>query len=69
MLSLGYEGESFTVAVGWADHHLSDGSKQALLAESESSLAAAMPVSDGVALPPMKSAPPPEAVADLPAAG
>ena len=69
LLSLGYEGDSFTVAVGWADYHDTDGSKQALLAEAERSLASAMPVSDGIALPPMKSAPPPEAVADVPAAG
>jgi GGDEF domain-containing protein len=69
LLSLGYEGDSFTVAVGWTDHNLTKGSKQALLAEAESSLSSAIPVSDGIALPPMKSTPPPQAVADVPAAG
>jgi GGDEF domain-containing protein len=68
LLSLGYEGDTFTVAVGWADYHLTDGTKQALLAEADSSLASATPVSDGIALPQMKSAPPPQAVADVPAA-
>jgi diguanylate cyclase (GGDEF)-like protein len=68
LLSLGYEGDTFTVAVGWADYHLTGGSKQALLADADSSLASATPVSDGIALPPMKSAPPPPAVADVPAA-
>jgi GGDEF domain-containing protein len=69
LLSLGYEGDSFTVAVGWADYHLTGGTGQALLAEADTSLASAMPVSDGIALPQMKSAAPPRAVADLPAAG
>jgi len=68
LLSLGYEGDSFTVAVGWADYHLTDGSKQALIAEAEGSLASAVMVSDGIALPQAKSSapPPPPAVADVP---
>jgi GGDEF domain-containing protein len=68
LLSLGYEGDTFTVAVGWADYHLTNGSKQALLAQADSSLASAIPVSDGIALPQMKSAPPPRVAADVPAA-
>jgi len=44
LLGLGYEGDTFTVAVGWADYHLTDGTKQALLAEADSSLASATPV-------------------------
>jgi GGDEF domain-containing protein len=65
LLGLGYEGDTFTVAVGWADYHLTDGTKQALLAEADSSLASATPVSDGIALPQMKSSPPPRAVEDV----
>jgi GGDEF domain-containing protein len=66
LLSLGYEGDSFTVSVGWADYHLTDGSKQALIAEAESSLASATPVSDGIALPiKANSHPPPHALTDV----
>jgi GGDEF domain-containing protein len=68
LLSLGYEGDSFTVAVGWADYHGTDATKQALLAEVERSLASARHVSDGVALPQMKSAPPPQVALDVPTA-
>jgi GGDEF domain-containing protein len=68
LLSLGYEGDSFRVAVGWADYHQTNGSKEALMGEVESSLASAVPVSDGIALPQMKSAPPPPVVTDVSAA-
>ena len=68
LLSLGYEGDSFTVAVGWADFNLTNGSQDELMGEVESSLASALPVSDGIALPPMKSAPPPPVVTDVTAA-
>jgi GGDEF domain-containing protein len=67
LLSLGYEGDSFNVAVGWADYHLTDGSKEGLLDEAERSLAAARPVSDGIALPPKASQRPPT-LRDVPAA-
>jgi GGDEF domain-containing protein len=59
LLSLGYEGDSFMVAVGWSDYHLTDCSKQGLIAQAEESLASAQPVSDGIALPPKVSQPPP----------
>jgi GGDEF domain-containing protein len=68
LLSLGYEGDSFTVAVGWADYNLTNGSKDELMDEVETSLASAVPVSDGIALPQLKSAPPPAAVTDVTAA-
>jgi GGDEF domain-containing protein len=68
LLSLGYEGETFTVSVGWADYHLTNGSKEELMAQAESSLGAAIPVSDGIALPPMRSTPPPPVVTDVSAA-
>jgi GGDEF domain-containing protein len=68
LLSLGYEGDSFTVAVGWADYNLTNSSKEVLMDEVERSLEAALPVSDGIALPPMRSAPPPHVVGDVPAA-
>jgi GGDEF domain-containing protein len=60
LLSLGYEGASFTVAVGWADFHLTGGTKEALIDETARSLASAVPVSDGIALPEhSESLPPP----------
>jgi GGDEF domain-containing protein len=68
LLSLGYAGDSFTVALGWADYDLTNGSKQALMDDVERSLGTAVPVSDGIALPPMKSALPPPVVSDVPAA-
>jgi GGDEF domain-containing protein len=68
LLSLGYENGSFTVAVGWADYDLTNGSKTALMNEVDGSLATAVPVSDGIALPQMKSAPPPPVTSDVTAA-
>jgi GGDEF domain-containing protein len=68
LLSLGYEGDSFTVAVGWSDYDQTNGSKQAFMDDVDRSLDTAVPVSDGIALPPMRSAPPPPVVSDVPAA-
>jgi GGDEF domain-containing protein len=60
LVGLGYEGRTFTVAVGWADFHQA-GDKDALVREAQETLAAARPAGDGIALP-VKSAPPPTMV-------
>lgn len=51
LLSIGYEGSDFTVAVGWADYQHADGSKLSLVSMADTSLAAAMPDEEGISLP------------------
>jgi diguanylate cyclase (GGDEF)-like protein len=58
LLSVGYEGTSLCVAIGWSDYQQTSGSKQALLADAEQALSEAIPSGDGIAVP-LRSQPPP----------
>jgi diguanylate cyclase (GGDEF)-like protein len=69
LLSVGYDAQSFTVAIGWADYHQAGASKPALVREAEETLSGAASIGDGIALPARtKSMPPPAALSDLQAA-
>ena len=64
LLSLGYDGGSFTVAVGWADFQHVAGSKHQLYDSAGASLASAVPADEGISIP-VQSRPPPATVPTL----
>jgi diguanylate cyclase (GGDEF)-like protein len=53
MLSIGYEGDSFSISAGWADYHYDELSKHDLAKEADRALGAAILQSEGIAFPPV----------------